>query len=215
VTRQTSRPHKSTHSTAPAARPAREGTSLENAIGLQVREFRNRLGMTVVDLARQADLSPGMLSKIENGQTSPSLSTLQNLSRALNTPVTALFRKFEEQRDATFVKAGDGLAIDRRGTKAGHYYALLGHSIGKQLAVEPYMITVTEMKDVNPTFQHAGFEFLYLLEGAVAYRHGQKVYEMEPGDSLFFDAEAPHGPEALRRLPIRMLSIMVHQHDAE
>lgn len=215
MNRQTPPARKSTVSTATPTRSQRESTSLESAIGLQVREFRNRLGMTVVDLARQADLSPGMLSKIENGQTSPSLSTLQNLARALNTPVTTLFRKFEEQRDATFVKAGDGLAIDRRGTKAGHDYALLGHSIGKQLAVEPYLITVTEMKDLNPTFQHAGFEFLYLLEGAVAYRHGQKVYEMEPGDSLFFDAEAPHGPEALRRLPIRMLSIMVHQHDSE
>ncbi|EKV32021.1 Transcriptional regulator, MerR family [Caenispirillum salinarum AK4] len=215
MSRQPTTARKPSVSTAAPARAQRDGTSLETAIGLQVRELRNRLGMTVVDLARQADLSPGMLSKIENGQTSPSLSTLQNLARALNTPVTALFRKFEEQRDATFVKAGDGLAIDRRGTKAGHDYALLGHSIGKQLAVEPYLITVTEMKEVNPTFQHAGFEFLYLLEGAVDYRHGQKVYEMEPGDSLFFDAEAPHGPEALRRLPIRMLSIMVHQHDTE
>lgn len=200
---------------APAPRAGREGTSLETAIGLQVREFRQRLGMTVVDLARQAELSPGMLSKIENGQTSPSLSTLQSLSRALNTPVTSFFRKFEEQRDATFVKAGQGLAIDRRGTKAGHDYALLGHSIGKQLAVEPYLITVTEPRELNPTFQHAGFEFLYLLEGAVDYRHGQKVYEMEPGDSLFFDAEAPHGPEALKRLPVRMLSIMVHSHETD
>lgn len=208
-------PAAATHSTAPPPRPGRDPASLEVAIGLQVREFRTRLGMTVVDLARQAELSPGMLSKIENGQTSPSLSTLQSLSRALNTPVTSFFRKFEEQRDATFVRAGDGLSIDRRGTKAGHEYALLGHSIGKQLAVEPYLITVTEPRELSPTFQHAGFEFLYLLEGEVVYRHGQKVYEMQPGDSLFFDAEAPHGPEELRRLPIRMLSVMVHMHEAE
>ncbi len=193
----------------------RDATSLESAIGLQVREFRTRLGMTVVELARQADLSPGMLSKIENGQTSPSLSTLQSLSRALNTPVTSFFRKFEEQRDATFVKAGQGLSIDRRGTKAGHNYALLGHSIGKQLGVEPYLITLTEVTDISSSFQHPGFEFLYLLEGEVVYRHGQKIYEMEPGDSLFFDAEAPHGPEELRKLPIRMLSVMVHMREIE
>ncbi|MCA1941136.1 MAG: XRE family transcriptional regulator [Caenispirillum bisanense] len=193
----------------------RDGNSLESAIGLQVREFRTRLGMTVVELARQADLSPGMLSKIENGQTSPSLSTLQSLSRALNTPVTSFFRKFEEQRDATFVKAGQGLNIDRRGTKAGHHYALLGHSIGKQIAVEPYLITLTEMTDISSTFQHAGFEFLYLIEGEVVYRHGQKIYEMGPGDSLFFDAEAPHGPEELRKLPIRMLSVMVHAREVD
>ena len=129
---------------------------LEVAIGRQVHEYRLKLGMTVADLSRQAGLSAGMLSKIENGQTSPSLATLQALSGALNVPVTAFFRKFEEQRDATFVKAGEGLAIERRGTRAGHQYHLLGHSIGKSLVVEPYMVTLTETSDVFPIFQHAG-----------------------------------------------------------
>ncbi|MCR6629850.1 MAG: XRE family transcriptional regulator [Magnetospirillum sp.] len=161
---------------------AREN-SLEVAIGHQVREYRMKLGMTVADLGRQANLSPGMLSKIENGVTSPSLSTLQSLSRALNVPVTAFFRKFEEQRDATYVKSGQGLAIERRGTRAGHQYQLLGHTIGKNLVVEPYLVTLTEQSDVFPLFQHAGLEFIYLLEGEVAYRHGNKLYPMGPGDS--------------------------------
>jgi transcriptional regulator with XRE-family HTH domain len=188
---------------------AREN-SLEVAIGHQVREFRMKLGMTVADLGRQANLSPGMLSKIENGVTSPSLSTLQSLSRALNVPVTAFFRKFEEQRDATFVKSGQGLLIERRGTRAGHQYHLLGHTIGKTLVVEPYLVTLTEESDVFPLFQHAGLEFIYLLEGSVDYRHSNKLYPMEPGDSLFFDADAPHGPEVLRKLPIRLLSVIVY-----
>lgn len=193
---------------------AREN-SLEVAIGHQVREYRTKLGMTVADLGRQANLSPGMLSKIENGVTSPSLSTLQSLSRALNVPVTAFFRKFEEQRDATFVKAGQGLAIERRGTRAGHQYHLLGHTIGKNLVVEPYMVTLTEQSDVFPLFQHSGQEFIYLLEGEVAYRHGNKLYAMQAGDSLFFDADAPHGPEELRKLPIKLLSVIVYSRSGE
>src|SRR5690242_21598953 len=92
-----------------------------------------------------AGLSPGMLSKIENGMTSPSLATLQALSRALNVPVTALFRKFEEHRDASFVRSGEGLKIERRGTRAGHQYQLLGHLAShRDLVVEPYMITLTK-----------------------------------------------------------------------
>lgn len=193
---------------------ARENT-LEASIGRQVREFRTKLSMTVADLAKQADLSAGMLSKIENGMTSPSLSTLQALSRALNVPVTAFFRKFEEQRDATFVKAGEGLAIERRGTRAGHQYHLLGHTIGKSIAVEPYLVTLTEQSDVFPLFQHAGLEFIYLLEGEVAYRHGDKLYPMQAGDSLFFDADAPHGPEELRKLPIRLLSVIVYSRSGD
>ncbi len=186
------------------------GNSLEAAIGYQVRDFRVKLGMTVVDLAKQAGLSAGMLSKIENGQTSPSLATLQALSRALNVPVTAVFRRYEEQRDATFVKAGEGLTIERRGTRAGHQYQLLGHSVHKAITVEPYLITLTEESEVFPLFQHAGLEFLYVLEGRMKYRHLDKLYPMGPGDSLFFDADAPHGPEELLDLPIRFLSIIVY-----
>ena len=186
---------------------------LEHAIGREVRNFRNTLGMTATELARSADLSLGMLSKIENGQTSPSLSTLESLSGALNVPVTAFFRRYEEQRDATFVKAGHGLTIERRGTRAGHQYQLLGHSIGKSVVVEPYLITLTDDSDVFPIFQHAGQELIYIIKGQVGYRHADKVYQMKVGDSLFFDADAPHGPEELIKVPIKFLSVIAYSRE--
>ncbi len=89
---------------------ARDNT-LEVSIGREVRTFRSKLGITVADLAAAAKLSPGMLSKIENGLTSPSLTTLKMLSGALGVPVTAFFRRYEERRDAVFVRAGEGLVI--------------------------------------------------------------------------------------------------------
>ena len=158
-----------------AVRDPREKV-LEVAIGREVRAFRKKLGITVADLAVATDISIGMLSKIENGITSPSLTTLQALSRALGVPVTAFFRRFEEERRAVFVKAGEGLDVERRGTRAGHQYNLLGH-IGSNtsgVVVEPYLITLTEDSDVFPTFQHEGMEFLYMLEGEVVYRHGEQ-----------------------------------------
>jgi len=194
----------------PHAPSESDGNSLEAAIGTQVREFRQKLDMTVVELAKVAGLSAGMLSKIEHGLTSPSLSTMQSLAKALHVPVTALFRRFEEERDASFVKAGEGLKIERRGTRAGHQYQLLGHTVGKSIGMEPYLIILTDKSDVFPIFQHSGVEFLYMLEGEVSYRHGSKTYLMQPGDSLFFDADAPHGPEELHKLPIRFLSIIVY-----
>jgi transcriptional regulator with XRE-family HTH domain len=190
---------------------------LEVAIGREVRNFRKKLGITVSDLARATGLSLGMLSKIENGVTSASLTTLQRLSRALGVPVTALFRRFEERRDAVFVSAGQGLVIERRGTRAGHQYQLLGHTGGTagSVIVEPYLITLTHESDVFPLFQHSGLEFLYILEGNVVYRHADKLYPMAPGDSLFFDADAPHGPEELIKLPIRFLSVISYAREPE
>ena len=127
--------------------------------------------------------------------------------------MTAFFRRFEEQRDATFVRAGEGLKIERRGTRAGHQYELLGHSASGRIAAEPYLITLSEQSDVFPLFQHPGIEFIYMLEGEVGYRHSGKTYVLRPGDSLYFDADAPHGPDQLRKLPIRFLSVIAYPRD--
>ncbi len=185
---------------------------LEVAIGREVRNFRHQLGITVSELARATGLSIGMLSKIENGVTSPSLTTLQALSNALSVPLTAFFQRFEEKRAAVHVKSGQGVDAERAGTRAGHQYSLLGHLGANSSGVtgEPYLISLTESSDVFRAFQHDGIEFLYMLEGEIEYRHGQETYLLQPGDSLFFDADAPHGPEALLKLPAKYLSIIAY-----
>jgi transcriptional regulator with XRE-family HTH domain len=183
---------------------------LEVAIGREVRAFRHQSGMTIADLSNRTGLSIGMLSKIENGNTSPSLSTLQTLAHAMSVPLTSFFRRFEDVHHAVHTKSGEGAETERRGTRAGHQYNLLGHlgSNSTGVVVEPYLITLTSDSDVFPTFQHEGIEMLYMLEGEVDYRHGNSVYPLKPGDTLFFDADAPHGPETLVKLPARYLSVI-------
>lgn len=192
-----------------ALREVRE-KSLEVAIGRQVRELRKRQRLTGSELAAQAGVSVGMLSKIENGVISPSLHTLQMVANALRVPLLQLFSGFEEPRGAMHVKAGEGVEIERAGTRAGHQYQLLGHigSNNSGVVVEPYLISLTTESDRFPTFQHEGMEMLYMLEGVVDYRHGDQIYRLEPGDSLLFDSDAPHGPEGLIELPARYLSII-------
>ncbi|WP_299407353.1 XRE family transcriptional regulator [uncultured Roseobacter sp.] len=181
------------------------------AIGRQTRVFRRQKGLTISQLAREMGVSNGMLSKIENGQTAASLHTLQALSQALSVPLTSLFAGFEETREASHVKSGTGTEAERVGTRAGHQYSLLGNIAGSSgVTVEPYLILLTEESDVFPTFQHEGIEFLYMLEGQLAYRHGREKYLLEPGDSLMFDADAPHGPERMLKLPARYLSIICY-----
>ncbi len=185
---------------------------LEVAIGREVRAYRRQHGITVAELAKSTAISIGMLSKIENGLTSPSLTTLQTLARALGVPVTAFFRRFEEVHEAVFVKAGTGVEAERRGTRAGHQYNLLGHMSDNTsgVVVEPYLITLTEESDTFPDFQHDGTEFIYMLEGVVEYRYNGNTYVLEPGDSLFFQAGAPHGPQRHIKLPARFLSIIAY-----
>lgn len=184
---------------------------LESVIGRQVREFRTKLQLTITQLAGLIGISSGMLSKIETGNASPSLSTLQQLAYALKVPVTAFLQKFEEEKDVTYVKAGGGLPIERRGTRAGYEYRLLGHTVSKSIAVEPYCIVLPENSEVFPLFQHDGVELNYVVRGQLLYRHGDKTYLLSEGDSLFFDANAPHGPEELITTPIKMISVFVYR----
>ncbi len=202
VTNLTQNPH--------SVRTSEREKVLEVAIGREVRAFRKQQNITVAELAQLTGLSIGMLSKIENGNTSPSLTTLQLLADALSVPLTSFFRQFEERREAVHTKAGEGVELKREGTRANHQYNLLGHigANGSGVIVEPYLITLTAKSDVFPTFQHGGIETIYLLEGEVDYRHGDQIYSLQPGDTLFFDADAPHGPERLVSLPARYISII-------
>ncbi len=189
---------------------------LEVAIGREVRAFRRQQDITVAELSKITGLSIGMLSKIENGNTSPSLTTLQTLANALSVPLTGFFRRFEETRQAVHTKSGEGVETDREGTRANHQYNLLGHigSNASGVIVEPYLITLTDTSDVFQTFQHGGIETIYMLEGGVDYRHGDEIYSLKPEDTLFFDADAPHGPEKLVKLPARYLSIISYPQNA-
>lgn len=183
--------------------------AITQAIGDRLREERRRLGLTLQEVADRSGLSLGMISKIENAQTSPSLRTLARLSQALEVPVTTFFRGFEEERDASYVRAGEGIELVRQGTRHGHRYELLAAAKGVQRRVQPFKVTLTEQRETFPLFQHDGVEFLYALEGRFAYRYGRHTYDMDPGDSLMFDGRIPHGPERLTTLPARFLSITV------
>ena len=195
--------------TGSSAPPAADYT-LEQAIGAQVRALRRRIDVTAADLASGAGISTGMLSKIENGTISPSLSTLQAVAGALNVPISQLFTRFEEQRDCSFVRSGQGVVIERRGSKEGHQYSLLGHGLGGPVVVEPYLINLRGEAAPYTGFQHAGVEFIYMLTGEVAYRHGDQTYHLRAGDALLFDSGALHGPERLLRRPMTYLSIIIY-----
>jgi len=98
----------------------------------------------------------------------------------------------------------------RRGTKRGHTYHLLAYDQGPTKVFEPFLITMDDASEVFPTFEHPGIEFIYMLQGKLEYRHGIHTYLLEPGDSLSFRGEVPHGPERLIELPIQFLAIIYY-----
>jgi transcriptional regulator with XRE-family HTH domain len=183
--------------------------ALDRHVGALIRAARSRDRLTVTDVANLAGLSVGMLSKIENGQVSPSLDSLNRIANALGLPIGHFFRNFGAHGgSALHVRRGEGMEVVRRGTAKGHTYRLLAYDQGPTKRFEPFLITMDDGSEVFPTFEHPGIEFIYMLEGRLEYRHGDRTYLLEPGDALTFRGEVPHGPERLIRLPIRFLAII-------
>lgn len=196
--------------TKPAKSKVATNDHLERAIGNQIRNIRHQSKMTVALTAQMAGLSAGMLSKIERGATSPSLATLRSLAFALNVPITALFQDYEERREATYYASGQGPVVDRRASRLGFQYQLLGNAIKRsKVSVEPYLITLDQRADLSGAFQHEGVQFVCVMDGEILYRHGSKDFRLKPGDTLFFDAEVPHGPTKICEASAKLLSITV------
>ena len=181
---------------------------LEASIGRQVRNNRKKMGVTLQQLSNQSSLSPSMLSKIENGQISASLTTIQSICHALNISISSLFKHFETDVEATFINSGNGLTLERGGTTDGRHYQLLGHTMSRSLKVEPCLITIDKSNYKFPEFQHKGVEFIYMLKGSMDYYYGKKVYRFEVGDSLYFDSETPHGPKSIITNSCQFLAVI-------
>ena len=210
-----SKPSKAANETLAtgSAAPAANDRDLERALGSQIRGVRRQHDLSIADLASAAGISAGMLSKIENGGISASLATLQAISGALQVPLSSLFASFEERQDCSYVPAGQGLTIERRGTKVGHVYQLLGHVLRGEVVMEPYLITLRDGAAPYTSFHHRGVEFLHMLKGEVRYRHGSETYHLRQGDSLLFDSAALHGPEEVSQGETVYLSIIVYPRE--
>jgi transcriptional regulator with XRE-family HTH domain len=195
---------------------AGNGKSLDRYLGNVIRELRLKDNLTIAEVAAQAGISRGMVSKIENGQVSTSLETLSKIAQALGVSLAHLFRHYNmPSGGAQLVRNGEGMEVVRRGTRRGHTYHLLAYDQGPKKTFEPFLITMDDASEVFPTFEHPGTEFIHMLKGRIEYRHGLHTYMLEPGDSLTFRGDIPHGPERLLELPIHFLSVIIYGGQGE
>lgn len=194
-----------------SGRSGTEERSLERHLGNAIREQRQKNNLTIGDVALQAGISPGMLSKIENGQAATSLDSLQRIAAALGVQMSELFKNYNTpEGGAQLIKNGEGMEVVRRGTKRGHTYHLLAYDKGPRRLFEPFLISMDDASETFPSFEHVGTELIYMLKGRIEYRHGRQTYELGPGDALSFRGDIPHGPERLLDLPIEFLSVIIY-----
>jgi transcriptional regulator with XRE-family HTH domain len=165
-----------------------EGRTGEVDVGKNLRKLRDEQGLTIRVLAAKSGLAVNTLSLIENGKTSPSVSTLQQLAIALEVPITAFFETDEPELEVVHLKRGNHqVAAFENGTLED-----LGKGMrGRRL--EPFIVTLQPHSDSgSQPVVHNGHEFVYCLEGRILYEIEDQIYRLEPGDSLLFEAHLPH-----------------------
>lgn len=155
-------------------------------------------------LAHSSGLNVNTLSLIENGHTSPSVSTLQQLAESLHVSITDFFQTEKERKNLTYQKEGKRTQIPFKRSIMEDLAAGL-----PRFGVEPILVTFEpNASSGDRPIVHTGREFVYCLEGHMVYTVDSEKYLLESGDSLIFEAYLPHRCENLDKTPSRILLVL-------
>jgi transcriptional regulator with XRE-family HTH domain len=163
----------------------------EEELGKRIQKHRINKGLTLQELADITGLTKGYLSKIENSEKAPPVSTLINLAKALNVSMSEVFGETDERSPICLVKKAERRIIARDGSVFGYAYQTLAHRFFNK-HMDPYLLTLPLETKENALFQHKGEEILFVLEGTMKFFHGEKEFVVEEGDCIYFDGSIPH-----------------------
>lgn len=160
----------------------------EVIVGKRLRDLRIRRGLTLRALAECSGLNVNTLSLIENGKSSPSVSTLQLLAIALDVPIASFFATEPIEKRVIFTPSN----ARPRAVIGSTCFENLSQDLA-QNAIQSFMVTVSPDSDSGSTMiVHTGHEFVYCLSGTISYQIDQAEYLLRPGDSLVFESHLPH-----------------------
>jgi len=184
--------------------------SVERQIGSRIRALRLDRSATLEQLASEANLTKGQLSKIENGKVSSPVSTLTRLAAALGVSPGQFFQADTGRPRAVLVAKSARKTIVGRGSKLGHSYESLAFGLPFEKDFEPYLMRIEDdgLDAAKNIFRHPGHELLFMTKGEMTYRHADKEYHLRPGDSLFFDANLEHGPLRIFHPPVEFICVI-------
>ena len=183
-------PSTKSGSAHPGFNPTRDNSTGggEISVGARMREFRAMRKLSLRALAEMSGLNINTLSMIENEHTSPSISTLQQISQSLKVPISKFFETGDGGRELVYQRQG------QRPRVAFKHSTIEDLAAGMpRFSAEPLIVTINPGADSGKSpIVHTGREFVYCIEGRIIYTVKKQDYELTPGDSLAFEAYLPH-----------------------
>ena len=157
-------------------------------IGSQIRRLRRVQRLTLQNVADRCGFTRSLLSKIETGKVVPPMSTLVKIAGALNTNIAALMAE-GDRVDCVFIPADQGKKPVP--TESGYAVLPLGVEF-KEKKMQPFIFSIRREDLSDKANSHLGEEFIFVLEGSMEFRVGEKTYKMGRRDSIFFNSLREH-----------------------
>ena len=186
----------------------------EKDIGQRIKEIRTSKGMTLENLAEKTGFTKGYLSKVENSEKSPPVSTLIRIAGALQVQLSEIFQENEGSDDFSLVRKSERKVMARNGSQFGYYYETLAHKFTDK-SMDPYILTLPVDPEEVAIFQHEGEEILFQLQGKMQFFHGNQEHVLEKGDCIYFDASIPHYGVSLGGKPSKCLMVIYTRKEKE
>jgi transcriptional regulator with XRE-family HTH domain len=162
-------------------------------ISKRIHELREILDLSVEDIANKLQIDKGMYLQYENGEHDIPISALYEIANIMGVDVTVLLTgEGPRMNTYTLVRVGEGISVERY---PGYNYRNLAYNfIGRKM--EPMIVTI-DPKEEATLVRHGGQEFNYVLEGKVQITIGSRIFVIDAGDSVYFDAKLPHAQKAI------------------
>jgi transcriptional regulator with XRE-family HTH domain len=165
-------------------------------LGQKIRTLRERMGLSLQEMAERSNFSKPLLAQIENDVVAPPVATLMRIAKALNVNIGYFFQEEESGNRAVIVRKNERKQVFRRihedPSKIGYYYEALAYPKADK-RMEPFHVKFEAIKKEDLVFlTHKGEEFVFVLEGQLEFSYEDQVYLLDPGDSLYFDSSIPH-----------------------
>ena len=178
--------------------------TLAARIGSNLKQLRVESGLSQKGLAEAAQLSPTLISRIENGLVRPSIATLELIAQSLKVDIGYFFRDEEKRQFVISYRGGRKNVPSQR----GYDVETLVEDMDNHF-MDPVIVSL-KGKDEEDTVElamHEGQEFMYVLEGKVEVILGSKRFVLKQGDAAYWNGNVPHKGISLSRKPAKTLNV--------
>jgi len=183
----------------------------EKHIGERIKRLRLKKSMGLVELGKHTGLSASFLSQLETGRVVPTLRNLARIAMVFSKDLSFFFES-EPHTIFRIHRNKERVRLPQTGVEPPTYFfESLGYLVPDR-AMDPYFaefIPLEKGMEAKPHV-HPGFEFLYVLEGELALKHGEQACVLVAGDTVYFDSTAPHSYQCVGKKPAGAIIVTMH-----